>query len=100
MLDTPDSGLNAPLRRDELPTRRPREQLRARLLELAAGVPNPALEAVEALAEYSQRQADAHLDEHRYAFEAYLAAGGRDLTPWRAFQAGLRTAAAWGRRHA
>ena len=60
--------------------------------ELQAAVPRPDLERVAALAEYSQTARAGH-DEHEFAWAAYLAAGGQELTPWRAFQAGIRAAA-------
>lgn len=69
------------------------------LEQLLPPLPDP-LERVQALAEYSQLVTPAHPDEHRFAHAAYTAAGGRDLTPWRAFQAGLRAAAEWGGRRA
>ncbi|MBY0397557.1 MAG: hypothetical protein K2X91_13970 [Thermoleophilia bacterium] len=66
--------------------------------ELTLADPDPTLERVAALAEYSQRRTTSHQLEQPFAWDAYLAAGGPELTPWRAFQAGLRAAAEWGAR--
>ena len=68
--------------------------------ELALADPDPSLERVSALAEYSQRVTPAHPDEHAFAWQAFTDAGGSELTAWRAFQAGLRAAAEWGARRA
>lgn len=68
--------------------------------ELHLADPDPTLERVAALAEYSQLQTNDHPDEHVFAWRSYVDAGGQDLTPWRAFQAGLRAAAEWGGRRA
>jgi hypothetical protein len=68
--------------------------------ELHLADPDPTLERVAALAEHSQLVTPAHPSEAPFAWQAYLDAGGRELTPWRAFQAGLRAAAAWGGRRA
>lgn len=69
------------------------------LEQLLAPLPDP-LERVQALAEYSQLVTPAHPTEHHFAHASYTAAGGRELTPWRAFQAGLRAAAEWAARRA
>jgi hypothetical protein len=48
------------------------------------------------LAEYSQAiPPGGSGEEMRFAWDAYLAAGGRELTPWRAFQAGLAAQVSW-----
>lgn len=72
-----------------------RDQLEA-LLHVAD--PDPTLERISALAEYSQLVTPAHPLEQPFAWEQFTAAGGVELTPWRAFQAGLRAAAEWGAR--
>lgn len=68
--------------------------------ELRLADPDPTLERVAALAEYSQRRTPAHQLEQPFAWDQFNAAGGSELTPWRAFQAGLRAAAEWGARRA
>lgn len=68
---------------------------------LHAADPDPTLDRVTALAEYSQRMTASHPDEGRFAWDAYVAAfevSGRELTTWQAFQAGLRAAAEWAAR--
>lgn len=60
--------------------------------ELAVLDTRPDRDRVRALAEYSQTARDGH-DEQQYAWAAFNAAGGSSLSPWRAFQAGLRAAA-------
>lgn len=60
--------------------------------ELATAVPRPDRERVRALADYAAIIREGH-DEQEFAWEAFRAAGGSTMSPWRAFEAGLRAAA-------
>ena len=66
--------------------------------ELHIADPNPTLDRIRALAEYSQRATPDHPLEQEFAWATFTAAGGPTLTPWRAYQAGLAAAAEWGAR--
>ena len=89
MTTSPPSPPRAPARDSEPDDDTRRAGIRS---ELQAAVPRPDLERVAALAEYSQTARAGH-DEHEFAWASYVAAGGQELSPWRAFQAGLRAAA-------
>ncbi len=60
--------------------------------ELGVADPRPDRDRVRALADYSQAARPGH-DDQEFAWAAFVAAGGSSMTPWRAFQAGLRAAA-------
>ena len=89
MLDPTPTG-PSPLTPPSPPARNSGDHDRAAIAhELQAAVPRPDLERARALAEFSQT-ARAGRDDHEFAWGAFMAAGGAALTPWRAFQAGLR----------
>lgn len=89
MPTSPPSPTSPPARNSEPDDESRRAGIRR---ELQAADPRPDLERVSALAEFSQTARRGH-DEHEFAWAAYVDAGGSGLTPWRAFQAGLRAAA-------